>query len=104
MSEVEVQTHKHPSEIEYVKIAVFLAVVTAAEVGVYYINSLKPYLRPILGVMMVVKFIYVAAWFMHLKFDSKVFRRFFILGIVLALLVFGVVLLTFTVVIPDTPA
>jgi len=104
MSEAEVQTHKHPSEIEYVKIAVFLAVITAAEVGVYYIHSLKPYLRPILGVMMVVKFAYVAAWFMHLKFDSKVFRRFFILGIVLALLVFSVVLLTFTVVIPDTPA
>ena len=104
MSESEADTHKHPSEIEYVKIAIFLAAVTAGEVGVYYVHSLKSYLKPILGVMMVVKFVFVAAWFMHLKFDSHVFRRFFILGIILALFVFGIVLWTFTVVIRDLPA
>ncbi|MGI8425617.1 MAG: cytochrome C oxidase subunit IV family protein [Actinomycetota bacterium] len=100
----EAETHKHPSEIEYVKIAIILAVVTAAEVGVYYVEALKPYLKLILSVMMVVKFVYVASWFMHLKFDSHVFRRFFILGIVLALFVFGIVLWTFTFVISDLPA
>jgi hypothetical protein len=37
----------------------------------------------------------VAGYFMHLKFDSSTFRRFFVTGIVLALLVFGVVLVWF---------
>ena len=91
----------HPDEKQYVGVALFLAAVTAAEVAVVYITSLKDYLRPILGIMMVVKFAMVAMWFMHLKFDSKVFRRLFILGIILALAVFGIVLWTFTFVIPD---
>lgn len=91
------QAHdKHPSEREYVKIAVILGVITAAEVGVVYVSSLQSLLRPILSVMMIVKFAMVALWFMHLKFDSRVFRRFFVLGIVLALLVFAIVLWTFS--------
>jgi cytochrome c oxidase subunit 4 len=38
--------------------------------------------------MMVVKFWIVAAWFMHLRFDSKMFTRFFVSGIVLAISVY----------------
>ena len=37
----------------------------------------------------------VAMYFMHLKFDSKLFRRLFVTGIVLAFVVFTIVLLTF---------
>ena len=93
------ETHgRHPSEKEYVKIAVILGLVTAAEVGVYYIESLKPLIAPILIAMAVVKFALVALWFMHLRFDSHIFRRFLILGIILALVVFTIVLLTFNVV------
>ena len=86
----------HPKESEYVKIAVILAMITAAEVAVYYISSLKAIIVPVLLSMAFVKFVLVALWFMHLKFDSKTFRRFFVLGIVLALAVFGIVLWTFT--------
>ncbi|HEX2052217.1 MAG TPA: cytochrome C oxidase subunit IV family protein [Actinomycetota bacterium] len=91
------QAHDHPSEFQYIKVAVFLAIVTALEVAVVYIGALERLLIPILGIMMVVKFFAVAGYFMHLKFDSKVFRRFFLLGIVLAIAIFGVVLWTFTV-------
>lgn len=91
------QAHdRHPSEKEYIKIALILGVITAAEVAVVYISSLKSLLRPILSVMMVVKFSMVALWFMHLKFDSRIFRRFFLLGIILSLAVFGIVLVTFS--------
>ena len=91
------QAHeKHPSDKEYIKIALILGAITAAEVAVVYISSLKSLIRPILSVMMVVKFAMVALWFMHLKFDSKIFRRFFLLGIILALAVFGIVLVTFS--------
>lgn len=94
------QAHdKHPSDKEYVKIALILGAITAAEVAVVYISSLKSLIRPILSVMMVVKFSMVALWFMHLKFDSRIFRRFFLLGIILALVVFGTVLVTFSTVV-----
>ena len=87
--------HDHPKEKEYVKIAIILAVVTGMEVGVYYIESLRSLLVPILLSMAFVKFVLVAMWFMHLKYDSKTFRRFFVLGMVLALFVFGIVFWTF---------
>ncbi|MCA1840244.1 MAG: cytochrome C oxidase subunit IV family protein [Actinomycetota bacterium] len=92
------QTHKHPSDIQYMKIAAILAVVTAAEVAVYYVKAMRPIIVPVLLSMALVKFILVASWFMHLRFDSKVFKRLFVLGIVLAIIVFGIVLVTFTIV------
>jgi hypothetical protein len=36
-------------------------------------------------------------WFMHLRFDSRMFRRLFTTGIVLALIVYTIVLTTFHV-------
>jgi cytochrome c oxidase subunit IV len=88
--------HAHPDEIKYVKVAAILAILTAAEVGVIYVSAWHSFSRPLLGAMMLVKFTMVAAYFMHLKFDSKIFRRLFIVGIILALAVYGVALWTFT--------
>ncbi|MEO7804002.1 MAG: cytochrome C oxidase subunit IV family protein [Actinomycetota bacterium] len=92
--------HKHPGEKEYIKIAVILAVITALEVAVYYIESLRPLLVPVLLSMAFVKFVLVAGWFMHLKFDSRIFRRLFIVGIVTALGVFTILLVTLLVAFP----
>lgn len=93
---LEEHAHDHPSEFQYVKIAIFLGIVTALEVVVVYIESLTNLIVPILSAMMIVKFVAVAGYFMHLKFDSKIFRRFFVLGIILAMAIYGVVLWTFT--------
>ncbi|MDP9069556.1 MAG: cytochrome C oxidase subunit IV family protein [Actinomycetota bacterium] len=87
--------HEHPSPRKYVWIAIILAIVTAAEVAIYYIPALESLLVPFLIAFALIKFIMVALYFMHLKFDSKLFRRFFVTGVVLALVVFTVVLLTF---------
>ena len=77
--------HEHPSDWLYVKVAVVLAVLTALEVVTFYIeDDLGDLLVPILLVMMVVKFAIVAMWFMHLKYDSRLFSRMFGAGIVLA--------------------
>ncbi|MEY2434183.1 MAG: cytochrome c oxidase subunit [Acidimicrobiaceae bacterium] len=90
--------HTHPSDFQYVMIALFLAVVTGAEVALYYIKSLDfIVLAGLLIVLMIVKFATVAAFFMHLRFDSKLFRRIFITGIVLATFVYMVALSTFHV-------
>ena len=85
----------HPSVKQYVTIAVVLAVLTAIEVGIYYIKALEGILVPALLVLAVVKFALVVLWFMHLKFESRLFMRLFVTGLVLALTLFAVVLATF---------
>jgi len=86
--------HAHPGVAEYVKIAIILAIVTAAEVALYYVEDRVGAGLTVAGLMamMVAKFILVALWFMHLKFDSPIFRRLFVAGIVLAIAVYAVVL------------
>ena len=88
----------HPGPREYVVVALVLAVLTAIEVALYYLDFIpQPVVVTTLMVLMVLKFAIVALWFMHLRFDSRIFRRLFITGIILALSVFVIVLLTFGV-------
>jgi cytochrome c oxidase subunit 4 len=88
--------HEHPSPRKYVNIAIILAILTAIEVAVSYISGLsETALIVTLLLLAVIKFIMVGLYFMHLKFDSRTFRRFFITGIFLALLIFGAVMLLF---------
>lgn len=76
--------HAHPSDLDYVKVALFLAVITGAEVAMSYIDMpMAIYLTGLLA-MMTVKFAVVVLWFMHLRFDNRIFRRMFVAGIVLA--------------------
>jgi cytochrome c oxidase subunit IV len=87
--------HEHPGPGEYIKIALILGVVTAIEVAAYYVKGLSPHtLSAALIVMMVIKFSLVGLWFMHLRFDSKLFRRLFLVGIVLALGVYTAAMAT----------
>jgi cytochrome c oxidase subunit 4 len=90
--------HGHPKPAEYVQIAVVLAVVTALEVALYYVESLsKSVVVPLLLIFAFIKFVLVALWYMHLKFDSRLFSSFFAAGIAMAITVYMVVLLTFRV-------
>jgi cytochrome c oxidase subunit 4 len=50
---------------------------------------------PALMIMMVVKFIMVVSYFMHLKFDNKLFTWIFYAGLILAIGVYSVALATF---------
>jgi cytochrome c oxidase subunit IV len=77
--------HAHPSDRSYVGIALILALITAAEVVTFYLeDELGSWLIPALVMMMIVKFAMVAGWFMHLRFDSNLFTRLFVSGILLA--------------------
>src|SRR5687767_909966 len=79
----------HPGPRQYVVVALVLAVLTAIEVALFYMDFVPRSVATLaLIVLMVLKFMIVAAWFMHLRFDSKIFRRFFITGIILAITVF----------------
>lgn len=70
-------TEEHASNRTYVGVAAILAVLTALEVMVFYIPALEPVLYPILILMMVAKFALVALFFMHLKFDHRLFSGLF---------------------------
>ena len=88
--------HEHPSDRKYVQVAIILAIVTALEVATYWMESVPgEVLIPILMLMMIYKFFYVAAWFMHLKFDSPLFTKFFVTGLMLATAVYGIALTVF---------
>src|SRR3954451_7818108 len=81
--------HKHPSDWTYVVIALILAGLTAIEVGLYYIEELEfEILAGALTVLMVVKFGLVIQFFMHLRFDNRLFRRIFLTGVILAVAVY----------------
>lgn len=69
----------------YIKIAIFLAVVTAIEVALSYTKEpLGAAFLPLLLLLMGVKFFAVLYYFMHLKFDSRLFSLMFYMGLVLA--------------------
>ncbi len=86
--------HDHPGDGMYIKIALILGLITAAEVATYYVD-LGSLLGPVLIVMMIAKFSIVAGWFMHLKFDSNLFTRVFVSGVVLAVGVYLAALTSF---------
>ena len=86
----------HPDPWQYVVVAVVLAVITAVEIAVSYMEGDIPdgLIVVLLLAMMVVKFILVASWFMHLRTDQPVFKRLFIVGAIAAPLLYLVVLAT----------
>ena len=86
--------HGHPSDLLYLKVGLVLFALTGLEVSTYFVNMKGVALIVVLMPLMVVKFGVVAAYFMHLRFDSRIFRRFFITGIVLAVFVYFIVMFT----------
>ena len=84
----------HPTPQVYVTVGAILAAVTALEVAVYYIDALHGALLGILLTLSLLKFVMVALWFMHLRFDNRVFSILFTGGLLLAMALFFVVLAT----------
>ena len=78
----------------YIVIALILAAITALEVSTYYVDF-GPLFLPSLLIMMVIKFVMVVSYFMHLKFDNKIFSWLFYAGLFLAIGVYVTALATF---------
>jgi cytochrome c oxidase subunit IV len=66
-------------------VAVVLAIITIAEVAIYYIDSLRSILVEALLIMSAIKFVTVVSYFMHLKFDDRRFAWTFGLAMIVAL-------------------
>jgi len=86
----------HPSPFQYVIIAMILVVITALEVATSYLDGDIPkgLIIFLLLSMGLIKFVTVASWYMHLKTDKPVFRRFFILAACGAVILYTIVLTT----------
>lgn len=82
----------HPTVREYVRIGVILAVLTAMEVSVHFVELPGWLVFWGLVVLAIAKFAIVAGYYMHLKFDARIYRRVFAFGIVLACAVFALFL------------
>jgi cytochrome c oxidase subunit 4 len=97
------EVRPHPTPQRYVMIAAILVVATAAEVGLYYLEGEVPDGLIIVFLLMfaVIKFALVASWYMHLRTDKPIFRRFFVLGIVAAISLYLIVLTTLHVFSPS---
>jgi len=82
----------HPGPAEYLRIGLALAAITAIEVAIYYFDLPERLLIICLLLLSTLKFTLVVAWFMHLRFDNRLFAVLMVGGLVLAFSLFIVVL------------
>ena len=78
----------------YWGIALFLAVVTAVEVAIPYMSVFDPIRVPLLLILAAIKFGTVVSFFMHLRYDKKLYRTLFLFGVIGVIPLFLIVLLT----------
>ena len=86
----------HPTDRQYVIIALILAAVTGLEVALYYID-LGTANNPSLLILAAIKFAMVGMYFMHLKFDNRILRRLFVTGLILAVFCYFLVFFMFRI-------
>jgi cytochrome c oxidase subunit 4 len=72
--------HHGPTTKTYIIVAIVLTVITAIEVWIYYIPAIRDNTAvfvPTLLVLSAVKFFTVVGFYMHLKYDHRIFRVLF---------------------------
>ena len=92
----------HPTAATYAKIASILAIITAIEFGIFYVPDYAPGLKstiiPAFVLLSAVKFALVGMFYMHLKFDHRLFSGFFVGGLLLATTVILALMALFAIV------
>jgi cytochrome c oxidase subunit 4 len=91
------ETHHHPEPKDYVRIALVLAALTGAEVGLFYLEAgveqvTQTISVPALILLSALKFYLVVALFMHLRYEKRLLSRFFTTGAVLAVCLYLILL------------
>jgi cytochrome c oxidase subunit 4 len=88
--------HAHPTFAQYWKVALILTLITVFEVWAYYMPSLvaSRAFVPTLLVLSAAKFCIVVLFYMHLRYDHKLFRALFTGPLLIAITtLFGLLLL-----------
>ena len=73
------ESHSHPKPMTYFKVAMALVILTSLEILVFYFDWLGYGIIPVLA--------FLSMYYMHLKFDSKLFTYVFMSGLILATVV-----------------
>lgn len=84
----------HPTPFKYVMIFLVLVVVTGVEIAISYLEGSvsSGVIVALLLIFGLFKFVLVALYYMHLRTDQPMFRRFFIVGAVAAIVIYTVLL------------
>ena len=102
----------HPTPVTYAKVAALLGIITAVEFVIFYVEAIENVVVPMFLVLSAVKFAMVSMFYMHLKFDSRIFSGFYVGGLILASSVIMALLALFSIVsgerivvaVPEEPA
>ena len=96
MSETEHTQHRgHPTPLTYVKVALTLSVITLIEVGLFYLEMTPALFVACFFILSATKFVMVAMFYMHLRYETRLFSTLFFGGVVLAMLLVVAVLAIF---------
>ena len=81
------EVHEHPNWGTYKWVALILTIITIMEVWVYYIPAFvaSRLFVPSLLIMSAVKFAIVVLFYMHLKYDHRLFRALFTGPLIIAM-------------------
>lgn len=76
----------HPQARQYMVIAATLTIITVVEVAIFYIQPIKESFAfvPTLLTLSAVKFALVVMFYMHLKFDPRLFSALFVAPLLIA--------------------
>jgi cytochrome c oxidase subunit 4 len=78
---------EHPTWKQYRWVALWLTIITVVEVWIYYTPfAATAYFVPTLLVLSATKFAIVVLFYMHLKYDHKIFRVLFTGPLIIAML------------------
>jgi cytochrome c oxidase subunit IV len=79
---------EHPTWTQYWKVAVILTVITIVEVWAYYIPAWVAHWSfvPSLLIMSAAKFVIVVLFYMHLRYDHRLFKVLFTGPLIIAVL------------------
>ena len=91
--------HEHPSWKQYKWVALWLTVITVVEVWIYYTSFATTALFiPTLLILSATKFTIVVMFYMHLKYDHRLFRALFTGPLIIAVFTLLALMALFSVV------
>lgn len=100
----DVETHPVHSTRTYWLIALVLTVLTIIEIAMYYLEvggTVPPGVAAtVILILSAVKFVLVVMFYMHLKYDSRIFSGVFLTGMTLGTLVISGLFLLYHVLVP----
>ena len=82
--ESTLEAHEGAARSTYWIIAIVLAILTVLEVSVFYVPAVRGVIVPVLLILSAAKFVLVAMFFMHLKYDTPILTVVLSIGLVVA--------------------